>query len=159
MAGKSWEEVWDEFTKRNRSLESTISHVASTMTPIEKITLVVLYELQLHFGLHHFNMRWQERIGKYTADFIVVYHPIHDLVPQKKIVIECDGHDFHEKTKQQAAKDKERDRFFAKEGYTVLRYTGSEIFNDRYKVYTDVEEILIPDEQRESFGYGPKYAK
>lgn len=46
------------------------------------------------------------------------------------IAVECDGHDFHEKTKQQAARDKSRDRKLAAHGIRVLRFTGSEIYRD-----------------------------
>jgi hypothetical protein len=63
----------------------------------------------------------QFRIGKYTADFLVCYK-------NKSVVIECDGHDFHEKTKAQAAHDKKRDRFIQSQGYSVLRFTGHEIY-------------------------------
>jgi very-short-patch-repair endonuclease len=48
--------------------------------------------------------------------------------PCIKVAIECDGHDFHEKTKEQAARDKARDRAITAEGYTLLRFTGSEIW-------------------------------
>lgn len=44
------------------------------------------------------------------------------------IAIECDGHDFHEKTKEQAARDKKRDREIVSAGYPVMRFTGSEIY-------------------------------
>ncbi len=49
---------------------------------------------------------------------------------QKNLILECDGHDFHEKTKEQAAKDKRRDRELQHLGYRVFRFTGSEIHND-----------------------------
>lgn len=45
-----------------------------------------------------------------------------------KIAVECDGHDFHERTKEQAEHDKKRDRAMQKAGYYVFRFTGSEIF-------------------------------
>lgn len=48
----------------------------------------------------------------------------------KRFVIECDGHDYHEKTKKQAKRDKERDRNMTQLGYTVIRFTGSEIFEN-----------------------------
>jgi very-short-patch-repair endonuclease len=47
-----------------------------------------------------------------------------------KIAIECDGHDFHERTKQQAARDRRRDRVLQQRGWLVFRFTGSEIFNN-----------------------------
>lgn len=46
------------------------------------------------------------------------------------LIVECDGHDFHERTKEQAARDRSRDRKFQAEGYTVFRFTGSEIWRD-----------------------------
>ena len=46
------------------------------------------------------------------------------------IAIECDGHAFHEKTREQAARDKRRDRELLAAGFPVMRFSGSEIFND-----------------------------
>jgi hypothetical protein len=46
------------------------------------------------------------------------------------VAVECDGHDFHEKTKAQAARDKKRDRDLQSLGWRVLRFTGSEVFRD-----------------------------
>lgn len=46
------------------------------------------------------------------------------------LAIELDGHDFHEKTKEQAAHDKKRERHLVASGWTVLRYTGSEVYAD-----------------------------
>lgn len=51
-------------------------------------------------------------IGKYFADF---------ADPVKKIVIECDGKEFHSKEK-----DKARDAFMASNGWTVYRISGSD---------------------------------
>lgn len=48
----------------------------------------------------------------------------------KHLVVECDGHDFHERTKEQAAKDKSRDRAAVLSGYTCFRFTGSELWGD-----------------------------
>ncbi|MEM1085859.1 MAG: DUF559 domain-containing protein [Verrucomicrobiota bacterium] len=48
----------------------------------------------------------------------------------ERIAVECDGHNFHEKTPAQAAKDKRRDRFLLQNGYPVMRFTGSEIYRD-----------------------------
>lgn len=67
-------------------------------------------------------------IGRYRGDFFI------DFVDYRGArhfaVIECDGHDFHERTKKQAQHDKKRDRYFQSLGLIVLRYTGSEIFRD-----------------------------
>jgi hypothetical protein len=47
-----------------------------------------------------------------------------------KLIVECDGHDFHERTKEQAARDRERDRSFQNQGIEVFRFTGSELWRD-----------------------------
>jgi very-short-patch-repair endonuclease len=51
------------------------------------------------------------------------------FVPER-LAIECDGHDFHERTKEQARHDRSRDRALQLAGWTVLRFTGSEIHRD-----------------------------
>jgi len=43
------------------------------------------------------------------------------------IGIECDGHDFHERTKWQAQKDRSKDRMLKIQGLDIIRFTGSEI--------------------------------
>lgn len=48
----------------------------------------------------------------------------------RKLIVECDGHDFHERTKEQAKRDRSRDRRALLHGIEVMRFTGSEIWND-----------------------------
>jgi hypothetical protein len=44
--------------------------------------------------------------------------------------VELDGHDFHERTKEQAERDKKRDRDLQSVGYHVARFTGSQVYRD-----------------------------
>jgi very-short-patch-repair endonuclease len=60
------------------------------------------------------------------------------------IVVECDGHDFHEKSKKQVAKDKRRDRDLIKNGFTVMRFTGSEIYKDPDACAREVISLIFP---------------
>lgn len=50
-----------------------------------------------------------------------------------RVVVELDGHEFHEKTKEQAVRDKKRDRDMMAAGIRVLRFTGSEVWRDPHK--------------------------
>lgn len=59
------------------------------------------------------------------------------------IIVELDGHDFHEKTKEQAKKDKERDRNLMKVGNLVIHFTGSEVYNDPVKTVHSTFEYII----------------
>src|SRR5262245_34455764 len=61
-----------------------------------------------------------ERVG--YVDFIVSTSFGAEAI---RIVVECDGHDYHEKTKWQASRDKRRDRILQRLGYRVFRFTGS----------------------------------
>ena len=70
----------------------------------------------------------QFQVEQYRADFLIIWRA--DPQVEIRMLIECDGHDFHERTKEQAASDKRRDRALQTVGYPVLRFTGSEIHKD-----------------------------
>ena len=111
----------------------------NTDSPIEAIAylmlLIALDELEWERGIEEISFDWQKKIGPYRVDFFV-------KSPFGRVVIECDGHDFHERTKQQAAHDKKRDRYLQKEGYAVLHYTGSEIVSGRINWAEDLLPLL-----------------
>lgn len=82
---------------------------------------------------------------KYRVDFLIElvfkeYGRYKDLL---KLVIECDGHDFHEKTKEQVRKDNERVRAIQNEGYEVLRFSGSEIYNNTEKCINEIIKFIF----------------
>lgn len=47
-----------------------------------------------------------------------------------KIAVELDGHEFHERTKEQVARRNERDRDLQSDGWTVLHFSGAEVHRD-----------------------------
>ena len=59
-----------------------------------------------------------------------------------RAVVECDGHEYHEKTKEQAARDKSRDRFLTKKGFRVFRLTGSEIWRVPIECAYEIADAL-----------------
>jgi very-short-patch-repair endonuclease len=70
----------------------------------------------------------QSEILDYRVDFLI---GICDFDRKKHTaVIECDGHDFHERTKEQAQRDRRRDRRLQADGHRVFRFTGSEIYRN-----------------------------
>jgi very-short-patch-repair endonuclease len=69
-------------------------------------------------------------VGDYRVDFYVEQLDISARKAWFRAVIECDGHDFHEKTKEQVRRDKQRDRWFQSRGIAVYRFAGSEIWNN-----------------------------
>ncbi|MBD9540128.1 DUF559 domain-containing protein [Ensifer sp. ENS04] len=96
-------------------------------------------ELPTERGVWDFFIAPQRSIGKYRADFII--GNLFRKMPL--LVVECDGHDFHERTKEQAAADRHRDRQMIKDGYTVFRFTGSELHH--YPVESAFEVIQMID--------------
>jgi very-short-patch-repair endonuclease len=103
----------------------------------------------------------QCKIGPYRADAMLLASFVCDVasLPYRSselhLVIECDGHDFHERTKEQAARDRMRDRWFTARGYKVLRFTGSEIFRNPRKCASEVSAFVQSwaNEQRRAAGY------
>lgn len=55
-----------------------------------------------------------------------------------RLAIEVDGHDFHERTKEQAERDRSRDRALQRAGWTVLRFTGREVNRDAARCVAEV---------------------
>ena len=76
----------------------------------------------------------------YRPDFSILCTRPPNPRPSAWVHIEADGHDYHEKTKDQAQRDKSRDRILMSQPDSkVLHYTGSEIYRD---VDAIVSEIL-----------------
>lgn len=62
----------------------------------------------------------QQWVGPYRPDFIIRKY---------RLVIELDGHNYH-KSREQRTADASRQRYLQREGWTVIRFTGSEIHRD-----------------------------
>lgn len=75
-------------------------------------------------------IRPQAQIEQWRVDFLI--HTLWDGPDDRwrRLIVECDGHDFHDRTKQQAARDRSRDRALTLLGYDVFRFTGSELWRD-----------------------------
>lgn len=100
-------------------------------SPIEARLAVHLFESIDECSLCDLNA--QVSVQNYRVDFTITdlgRVAVDGKEPCVKIIVECDGHDFHERTKEQAARDKKRDRDLQSAGWQVLRFTGSEIWRD-----------------------------
>lgn len=61
---------------------------------------------------------------------------------ERAVAVECDGHDFHERTKAQARRDRSRDRRLQELGFKVFRFTGSEIYHDPMACAVQITTML-----------------
>lgn len=118
--------------------------------PDDKALTQIVFQYRINkeiiYGSLDIGISPQYPIKNYRADFLLVFGYFdrdEKQLLEDKIIIEIDGHDFHEKTKEQAANDKRRDREFASLGYTVLRYTGSEVFRSDDACVSDTIFCII----------------
>jgi hypothetical protein len=58
------------------------------------------------------------------------------------IVAECDGHAFHEKTPEQASKDRRRLRTLQRLGISVLPFTGTDIVRGSEESAQEIVEFI-----------------
>ncbi len=116
--------------------------------------------------LHQFNVKIivqhelsrENKKGKYRTDFLFEVFRDAEIKAENeqgfieiekmaeivaRIILEVDGHDFHEKTKEQAIRDKSRDRFMTKKGFPIFRFTGSEVFNQPHEIAKEIDDYII----------------
>jgi very-short-patch-repair endonuclease len=109
-------------------------------SPIEQIFLMEWRFLKVD-EQHGVKIRPQSELklegSTYTIDFMV-----ESSGGKVKLAIELDGHDFHEKTKKQAAHDRARERTIVRHGYTIFRFTGSEVSRNPRKCVEEVVSLI-----------------
>ena len=74
----------------------------------------------------------------YVPDFAIFINGLY-----KGFIVEIDGHQWHEKTKEQARADKEKERMYLKSGFIPVRFTGSEVYHNAKKCVDELFEIII----------------
>ena len=122
-------------------------------SPIEKmfyfsyqlyINAFVQNEKELYYIIPQYEIRTSK--NKYRADFVFDTQECiiedSDYKNDFKLVIECDGHEFHEKTKEQVQKRNERDLELKRLGYDVIHYSGSQIYKNSMKCAKEVFEYI-----------------
>src|ERR1044071_4389503 len=103
------------------------------MSPIEDMLASRLLPVLAEFC---WRVRRQVRFGRYTADFVI------EADDEVTLIVECDGFEFHDRTKEQAARDRRRDRLMLAAGYPTIRFTGSEIHRDGAQCVADIIHVI-----------------
>lgn len=87
----------------------------------------------------------------YIIDFVIDFSRIlsnqkhiYPKLKKLKYAIELDGFDYHSK-KDQMNKDYERENNIKKDGYNVIRFTGSQVFNSPYSCVDTLISIMVND--------------
>lgn len=157
----------DEFWSKMRAIstfgESLTPEMHGASTPIERLMAAALRAKIIESDLHilpgwilegrapakphelGFTVVSQFVVGPYTADFVVFRTGFAVTIA---VAVECDGHEFHDRTKSQAVHDRRRDRYFQEQGYQIARFTGSEIWANAPACAKQVMEMLEQAEFR-----------
>ncbi len=93
-------------------------------SPIEKSYLQVISSQFQHVKNLGYKLAVQFPVDPYRLDFAFVHED------GRKLCVELDGHDFHERTAVQATHDRQRDRAMMLQGWRVIRFTGMEIHHN-----------------------------
>jgi len=88
-------------------------------SPIEKMLGEALCSLDV--GTLGFALHVQFPVPPYRLDFAFV-------AKDHRLVVEVDGHEYHNRTKTQAEHDRCRDRALTLQGWRVVRFAGSEVY-------------------------------
>lgn len=82
-------------------------------------------------------------IRGYKVDFL-----ISECASDCLLAIECDGHEWHDRTKQQASSDRARDRELLRFGIPTIRFTGSDLHRSAEDCAREVIETFKAIEKR-----------
>ena len=85
----------------------------------------------------------QWSVGTYRADFKMQLVNYEICETKDEVLIELDGHKFHDKDETQRRYEKKRDRYLQSQGYRVLHFTGKEVTDDPYRVAQEAIALLL----------------
>lgn len=127
--------MWGEYKTPQEALVSVLKHYLSEnqVTELSRLCespIEVKYLEAIYPELPQITPQYQ--VNGYRLDF---------ALPDKQIAIELDGHEFH-KTKEQRTNDAERERHLELSGWRVIRFTGSEIYQDVNKCVNQTMKLI-----------------
>lgn len=77
----------------------------------------------------------------YIPDFAIFMNGLYE-----GFVIEIDGHEWHEKTKEQAQRDKKKNRAYIKNKFIPIHFTGSEVFHNPEDCIREMFEMIASNQ-------------
>lgn len=86
----------------------------------------------------------QAKIHAYRVDFLLTMalREAGGDVRRACLVVECDGYEWHERTQEQARRDRRRDRRLQAQDMAVFRYTGSDVWRHVFAAAREAVEEL-----------------
>lgn len=139
-----------------KEFESLIYNKASMLlyfiqdceSPIERLLGMYLYHQEPTYRIwadDNYMLSSQFKIklssgSEYRLDFFIQAR-VNGV--NRAISIECDGHEFHERTKEQVERDNKRTRDLQMAGITVVRFAGSEIVKSPAQCAREANMVLF----------------
>jgi len=89
--------------------------------------------------------------SKYIADFFYSNEETKNISEDQgykyqysdiRVVVECDGHKFHQKTKKQIIRDNKRQMAIQLSGYDIIRFSGSQICENPMKCAKEAHDFI-----------------
>jgi hypothetical protein len=93
----------------------------------------------------------QRTVGQYRVDFLLTFVGYVQgdanqlVIGSSSVIVELDGHDFHDKDKRQRSYEKKRDRDLQRAGYKVLHFTGSDVVKDPFSCAHEAMDLIGAD--------------
>lgn len=118
----------------------------TSLSPIEQI-FVVAHEISSFYNsCKMFTLEPQVLVGKnkkYRADFLVefYYKDGIEFKLNKPLIVELDGFDYHS-NKKQMNYDYERENELKSDGYDIIRFTGSQVYNEPLKCIRTIYNVI-----------------
>lgn len=122
-----------------------------TLSPIEQI-LDIAFSLYDYHITNQLDGCFSEREiqkeifiegKKYFADFYFNYVLKNQVLCKlkKPLIVECDGFEYHS-SKKQVNYDYERENTLKLKGYDIIRFTGTQIFNDPFGCVEKIKQYM-----------------
>lgn len=117
-------------------------------SPLERQLFLALSKTYIKFETQY-PMNWRgenisiagKTYGDKTNNFKEVLTVAHFFIEKKgiKLCVYTDGHSYHERTEEQAQRDRNIDRKLQELGFQVLRYTGKEVKETPEKIINEIK--------------------
>ena len=138
LCTKAKEIIWGVISHDHNYLYCGALYDFARLTPIEQIFMAVssAYEYFTNNSLcfrfypqHRIDINGRIYIADFCCEHFIFEAQEYNL--SKKIIIECDGYESHH-TKEQRNRDIYRENDIKLNGYSVIRFTGSQIYKNPF---------------------------
>lgn len=123
-------------------------------SPLERKLFLELRRANVHFQ-PQYALNWYgqqisingKTYGDPTNNFKDVLTVVDFYIEKQntKLCVYTDGHTYHERTEEQAQRDRNIDRKLQELGFQVLRYTGKDVNENSYKIISDIQAWVEKD--------------